>query len=88
MARPSKTFENMTLTCVDCGQAFVHSAGEQAFFAERNLPHLPKRCHGCREAGRRLTCGDCGGEAVVPFKPVRGDPVYCNTCWPKHKRAE
>jgi hypothetical protein len=33
--------------CVDCGEAFTFSAGEQAFYERRALTP-PKRCAGCR----------------------------------------
>jgi CxxC-x17-CxxC domain-containing protein len=26
-------------------------------------------------------CSACGGEAVVPFQPRRGRPVYCRRCF-------
>ncbi len=41
------------------------------------------------EAGRRVqytaVCADCGGEAVVPFIPRNDRPVYCSTCFEKHR---
>ncbi|HVP40814.1 MAG TPA: CxxC-x17-CxxC domain-containing protein [Candidatus Krumholzibacteriaceae bacterium] len=30
-------------------------------------------------------CSDCGQTAMVPFKPTAGKPVYCRTCFPKHR---
>ena len=37
-------FQDRTLTCRDCGEAFVFSSGEQAFFASKGLQHDPQRC--------------------------------------------
>ena len=34
----------------------------------------------------KATCGDCGKECEVPFKPTEGRPVYCRECYPKHKK--
>ena len=31
------------------------------------------------------TCGDCGNECKIPFKPRDSRPVYCNECFQKHK---
>jgi len=31
------------------------------------------------------TCGDCGNECKIPFKPREDRPVYCNECFQKHK---
>src|SRR5690606_34578084 len=36
-----------TLTCRDCGQTFVFTAGEQAFYQERAFSD-PQRCPACR----------------------------------------
>ncbi len=47
------TFEDKTLTCVQCGEEFVFSAGEQEFFTEKNLNSPPKRCKECRKKNRR-----------------------------------
>ncbi|MBI4345044.1 MAG: DNA-directed RNA polymerase [Euryarchaeota archaeon] len=33
----------------------------------------------------KATCADCGQETEVPFKPTEGRPVYCRTCFQKHK---
>ena len=32
------------------------------------------------------TCGDCGKECQIPFKPKGGRPVYCNECFQNHKQ--
>jgi len=34
------------------------------------------------------TCGDCGNECQIPFKPKEDRPVYCKECFQKHKPAE
>ena len=31
------------------------------------------------------TCGDCGNECQVPFKPKEDRPVYCRECFQNHK---
>ena len=33
----------------------------------------------------KVTCGDCGNDCEVPFKPKDARPVYCNDCFPNHK---
>lgn len=38
------------LTCVDCGQEFTWSAGEQDFFRDKGFTETPKRCKACRQA--------------------------------------
>jgi len=34
------------------------------------------------------TCGDCGKECQIPFKPKEDRPVYCNECFQNHKPAQ
>ena len=50
-----------TLTCRDCGQAFVFTAGEQAFYAERGYSE-PLRCPSCR-ASRKQQRSSGGGDS-------------------------
>ncbi len=83
-------FEDKTLTCVECGNEFIFTAGEQEFYAERQYQNEPKRCRDCRakrkEAGRARefftgVCSKCGGEAKVPFQPTSDRPIYCSACF-------
>ena len=89
-------YEDRTLTCRDCGESFVFSSGEQAFFASKGLTNDPQRCPTCRAAAKRARnaesgireyhaaiCNSCGGQAVVPFQPRNDRPVYCSTCFDK-----
>ena len=96
------TFNDKTLTCADCGQEFVFSKNEQAFYAERGFTNEPKRCKNCRDkrkmsrdgngGGRErtmvsVTCDSCGVTTEVPFTPVSGKPVYCRDCY-NQRRAQ
>ncbi len=47
-----------SLTCRDCGQQFVFTAGEQAFYQERGFSE-PQRCPSCRS--RRKAERSSGG---------------------------
>lgn len=86
-------YEDKTLTCKNCGNEFVWTAGEQEFYAERGLQHEPQRCKACRDARKAATrapremfvgvCAECGGEAKVPFQPSDDRPIYCDEC---HKK--
>ena len=42
-------YKDETIKCVDCGQEFVFTAGEQAFYASKGFTNKPKRCKACRE---------------------------------------
>jgi CxxC-x17-CxxC domain-containing protein len=88
-------YEDRTLTCRDCSEEFIFSAGEQAFFASKGLQNDPQRCPSCRAAAKRAravgaprefhaaVCGACGGQAIVPFAPRNDRPVYCSSCFDK-----
>ena len=54
-------FADKTITCVDCSAPFVHSAADQARYAERGLGHEPKRCPTCRAKRRNKQEGVGGG---------------------------
>lgn len=45
-------FRDKVLHCCDCGQSFVFTAGEQAYFTSKSLSE-PKRCRPCRELRKR-----------------------------------
>ncbi len=52
-------YTDATITCADCGQQFVFTAGEQEFYAQRGFSK-PIRCSSCR-AARKAARGDSGG---------------------------
>ena len=54
------SFQDKTLTCRDCGQEFIWTAGEQEFYASRGLQNAPSRCPADR-AARRAGGGAGGG---------------------------
>ena len=37
-------YTDRTITCLDCGQEFTFTAGEQEFYAQRGFTEPPKRC--------------------------------------------
>jgi CxxC-x17-CxxC domain-containing protein len=87
-------YEDQTLSCRDCGESFIFSAGEQRFFAEKGLANTPQRCPSCRAVAKRARnggpreyhaaiCNACGNQAMVPFAPRTDRPVYCSTCFDK-----
>jgi CxxC-x17-CxxC domain-containing protein len=55
------SYVDRTLTCVDCGTEFVHSAEDQEYYKTKGFVSDPKRCTTCR-AARRSTRE--GGEAA------------------------
>jgi len=43
-------FQDRAILCVDCGDEFVWTAGEQLFFHDKGLKNEPKRCKPCKQA--------------------------------------
>ena len=46
-------FEDTPLTCIDCADQFIWTAGEQTFFRDKALLNPPKRCKECKKAKNR-----------------------------------
>ena len=90
-----RVYQDRSLTCRDCAEEFLFSAGEQAFFVSKGLTNDPQRCPSCRAVAKRARasegprefhaaiCGACGGQAIVPFAPRNDRPVYCSSCFDK-----
>jgi len=90
-------YEDKTLVCKECGKEFVFTAREQEFYAAQQYQNEPKRCKACRDARKNATrppretfetiCANCGGVAIVPFKPVEGKPVLCSACHAERQKG-
>jgi len=79
------SFEDKTLTCVDCGQEFVHSAQDQTFYAERGFANEPRRCRDCRgkrkaRVGRSRSGGGGGGGGMGDRSSRESHEVTCAEC--------
>jgi CxxC-x17-CxxC domain-containing protein len=55
--------QDSRIQCVDCGEEFLFTAGEQAFYREKGLTHAPTRCKSCRE--KRKHGARPGGEGMA-----------------------
>jgi CxxC-x17-CxxC domain-containing protein len=90
-------FVDKVLKCVDCGNDFVFTAGEQLFFFDKQFKNDPKRCKQCKAkrasgsgAARpetRTVCSECGTETTGPFTPTPGRPVLCRSCFQQKRGA-
>jgi len=91
-------FTDQTIKCADCGNDFVWSADEQAFYQEKGFDNPPKRCQNCRRMKKQqfrgdrqmydVTCAKCGKPAQVPFEPKGDRPVYCSDCFREMRGQE
>jgi CxxC-x17-CxxC domain-containing protein len=46
----SSDFQDRSIDCVDCGEPFTWTVGEQVFFHDKGLKNEPKRCKPCKQA--------------------------------------
>src|SRR5215212_7975796 len=81
------TYADRTLTCVDCGSEFTHSADDQKYYTEKGFSSDPKRCVSCRASRRAArdtgyTASDLGGprgyERSAPMREYFA--VLCSEC--------
>jgi CxxC-x17-CxxC domain-containing protein len=47
---PVSDYTDRSIACVDCGEQFIWTAGEQVFFHDKGLKNEPKRCKPCKQA--------------------------------------
>lgn len=52
-SKKTSDIEDAAILCIDCGQTFVWTAGEQIFFRDKRLENPPKRCKECKKAKTR-----------------------------------
>jgi len=57
------TLEDKTIKCVDCGEEFLFTIGEQEFYRDHGLTHAPTRCRNCRESRKAQRTGHGTGGA-------------------------
>ncbi|MGH7731757.1 MAG: zinc-ribbon domain containing protein, partial [Candidatus Eiseniibacteriota bacterium] len=54
------TLQDRVIKCVDCGEDFTFTVGEQEFYRDHGLTNAPTRCRRCRE-NRKGRGGGAGG---------------------------
>jgi len=71
------TGEDQRIKCVDCGEEFIFTAGEQAFYREKGLTNAPTRCKSCREK-RKTERGQGGGAPASGAREQHA--AVCSRC--------
>jgi CxxC-x17-CxxC domain-containing protein len=54
-------YTDRVMACIDCGQEFTFTAGEQEFYAQRGFTEAPKRCAQCRALRKTQRGASAGG---------------------------
>ena len=79
--------DDQRITCVGCGEEFLFTAGEQAFYREHNLTHAPTRCKACR-TNRKVPRGSenapgherSAARAAAGTRSREMHPATCSEC--------
>ncbi len=69
-------FVDRILTCLDCGEDFVFSAGEQLFFHDKQFKNAPKRCRPCKERRNYLARRGISMQSATRVKTT----LECREC--------
>ena len=82
------TLEDRVIKCVDCGEDFTFTVGEQEFYRDHGLTNAPTRCKRCRESRKGPRSGGAGGGGARRGDGPRGGagaskpmfPAVCANC--------
>ena len=79
------SYQDRTITCVECGNSFVWTAGEQEFYAQKGFTNEPKRCKPCKAAknsqGNAPAAAPASGSGYAPAGGTREEhQVTCSNC--------
>jgi len=78
------SFQDRTLTCVDCGAAFTFSADDEQYHREKGYTNEPKRCPNCRQSRRSSNYGGSssygGGGGGYGRGPREMHDAVCAQC--------
>ena len=71
--------QDAPIPCIDCSQTFIWTAGEQAFFRDKQLQNPPKRCKECKKAkNRRLEAIELSKSTGERYRiEVKADCARC-----------
>jgi CxxC-x17-CxxC domain-containing protein len=72
-------FADRLLTCVDCHNQFVFTAGEQIFFLDKQFKNDPKRCKPCKAKRATLGARPGSGPATAPLARTE-TRTECSEC--------
>jgi hypothetical protein len=72
-------FVDRFLTCSDCHNQFVFTAGEQLFFHDKQFKNDPKRCKLCKAKRAGSGRSAASGAATLPFSRME-TRTECSAC--------
>ena len=72
-------FQDRGIKCVDCGEDFIWTAGEQVFFHDKGLKNEPKRCKPCKQAKNERLAAIAAAQAAGVRQRIEVS-VNCARC--------
>ena len=72
-------FEDRSIKCVDCGEDFIWTVGEQVFFHDKGLKNEPKRCKPCKQAKNERLAAIAAAQAAGVRQRIEVS-VTCAQC--------
>jgi CxxC-x17-CxxC domain-containing protein len=72
-------YNDRSIQCVDCGQDFIWTAGEQLFFHDKGLKNEPKRCKPCKQAKNERLAAIAAAQAAGVRQRIEVS-VQCAQC--------
>jgi CxxC-x17-CxxC domain-containing protein len=72
-------FFEKDIICIDCGERFVWTIGEQVFFRDKGLKNPPKRCRHCKRAKNDRIASVAAAHAAGVKQRIEV-AVYCARC--------
>ena len=76
------TIQDRVIKCVDCGEEFTFTVGEQEFYRDHGLTNSPTRCKRCRDSrkGRGAGGGDAQRHEGSRPGPAGSKPMFPAVC--------
>ena len=71
--------QDAEIDCIDCGNQFVWTAGEQIFFRDKGLQNPPKRCKTCKQAKNERLSAIASAQSTGVKQKIEV-AVYCANC--------
>ena len=72
-------FQDRSIRCIDCGDGFIWTAGEQLFFHDKGLKNEPKRCKPCKQAKNERLAAIAAAQAAGQRQRIEVS-VTCAQC--------
>ena len=72
-------YQDRAIRCVDCGENFMWTGGEQVFFHDKGLKNEPKRCKPCKQAKNERLAAIAAAQTSGIRQRIEV-PVQCAQC--------